>query len=103
MGYNTIRQAGELIDVSLLRIRLMISFNLPLTQVIKPLTDDFRIIEGWVVDSKSRRLFWVPPALRDGLMRPSEVLIIGGRFTRTKLDATQFKCGKSWKKCRSSA
>jgi len=63
-----------------------------------PFTDSSKIIDGWIF-SDSKRLFWVPPLLRAGLMRPNNLLVIGNVIT-TRLDLDTFKYGEDWTKCR---
>jgi hypothetical protein len=64
-------------------------------------TDNSDINDGWMLGSNAERLFWVPPTLRAGLLRPSNTLLIGEVIT-TKLDLTSFVHGESWSLCRES-
>ncbi|KAF7348845.1 WD40 repeat-like protein [Mycena venus] len=55
--------------------------------------------DGWLMNSSSERILWVPPWLRDGLYLPWNSLVICSRGT-TKLDLSQFVHGTDWIKCR---
>ncbi|KAJ7622247.1 hypothetical protein FB45DRAFT_1061819 [Roridomyces roridus] len=54
--------------------------------------------DGWVLNTASERMFWVPPWLRQGLYFPRNTLVIRDRGT-TKLDLSQFVHGPEWAKC----
>ncbi|KAF7366240.1 WD40 repeat-like protein [Mycena venus] len=54
--------------------------------------------DGWIKDSASAHLLWIPPWLRDGLYSPRNSLVIRSAGT-TKLDLTQFVHGRDWHKC----
>ncbi|KZP08547.1 WD40 repeat-like protein [Athelia psychrophila] len=55
------------------------------------------LLDGWMQNSPTELLFWVPPAYRTGLWRPNSTLVIGRRTT--KLDMTRFVHGKDWARC----
>ncbi|PVF93396.1 WD40 repeat-like protein [Serendipita vermifera] len=60
--------------------------------------DNATLEDGWVLGPNSELIFWVPPALRQGFMRPSNRLIIG-KFVKTVVDLSSFVCGESWTDC----
>lgn len=55
-----------------------------------------------MLDSEERRLFWAPPSLRDGLLRPGAELIIGNMI-KTRLNFDSFVYGENWMSCRGSS
>lgn len=57
----------------------------------------FEIVEGWILNSNSERLFWVLPSLQTGLWWPGSGIILG-KFI-TKIDMERFQYGKSWTSC----
>ncbi|KAF7348802.1 WD40 repeat-like protein [Mycena venus] len=69
---------------------------------IEPL-DDWgshpRFTDGWLINSASEHILWVPPWLREGLYMPWNSLVIDSRGT-TKLDLSQFVHGTGWMECR---
>ncbi|KAF7368290.1 WD40 repeat-like protein [Mycena venus] len=54
--------------------------------------------DGWIVNSASQLLLWIPAWLRDGLYYPHTSLVISASGT-TKLDFTDFAHGTSWQEC----
>jgi hypothetical protein len=54
---------------------------------------------GWVLGPKDELLFWVPPDLRPGLLRPNNPWIIG-KCIKTELKFSSFVHGESWARCR---
>jgi hypothetical protein len=62
-------------------------------------TDSSVMKDGWVLGPDSEILFWVPPALRIGLLRPGNKLFIGEAIA-TRLDLTSFVHGESWYLCK---
>lgn len=56
-----------------------------------------RLVNGWMENSSTELLFWVPPAYRTGLWRPNSTMVIGRQTTR--LDLTQFVHGRDWARC----
>ncbi|KAJ7035243.1 hypothetical protein C8F04DRAFT_1098622 [Mycena alexandri] len=54
--------------------------------------------DGWIVDSGSELILWVPPWLRRGLYYPHNSLIIPTDGT-AKLDFSRFVHGTSWQEC----
>ncbi|KZP10149.1 WD40 repeat-like protein [Athelia psychrophila] len=56
-----------------------------------------RLLDGWMQNSPTELLFWVPPAYRTGLWRPNSTVVIGRHATR--LDLTQFVHGRDWARC----
>ncbi|KAJ6553333.1 quinon protein alcohol dehydrogenase-like superfamily [Mycena capillaripes] len=54
--------------------------------------------DGWITDSLSNHILWIPPWLRDGLYLPWNPLVIRAGGT-TKLDMAQFVHGTNWHKC----
>jgi hypothetical protein len=61
-------------------------------------TDSSAMKDGWILSSDSELLFWVPPTLQAGLLRPSNILFIGESIV-TRLDLTSFVHGESWSLC----
>jgi WD40 repeat protein len=59
--------------------------------------DSSKLEGGWILNSASRLLFWVPPWSRTGLWRPRNTAIIGDLVT--KLDLTNFVHGDTWQQC----
>jgi hypothetical protein len=57
--------------------------------------------DGWMLGPDSELLFWVPPTLQAGLLRPGNKLFIGEAIT-TRLDLTSFVHGESWSLCKES-
>ncbi|KAJ7246869.1 WD40-repeat-containing domain protein [Mycena haematopus] len=57
-----------------------------------------RFVDGWLMNSSSEHILWVPPWLRDGLWLPWNSLVIRSRGT-TKLDLSRFVHGTDWGKC----
>jgi WD40 repeat protein len=57
-----------------------------------------RFKDGWIMNSSSDHVLWIPPWLRDGLCLPWNSLVIRAEGT-TKLDLSQFVHGTGWKKC----
>ncbi|KZP10151.1 hypothetical protein FIBSPDRAFT_991546 [Athelia psychrophila] len=55
------------------------------------------LLDGWMQNSPTELLFWVPPAYRTGLWRPNSTVVIGRHATR--LDLTQFVHGRDWARC----
>jgi len=62
-------------------------------------TDNSTMKGGWMLGSNSELLFWVPPTLRAGLLRPGNTLFIGEPVA-TRLDLSSFVHGESWSLCR---
>jgi hypothetical protein len=48
-------------------------------------SDSSAMKDGWVLGPDSERLFWVPPTLQVGLLRPGTKLFIGEAIA-TRLD-----------------
>ncbi|PVF92107.1 WD40 repeat-like protein [Serendipita vermifera] len=59
----------------------------------------WRIVDGWVLGPDDELLFWVPPDLRDGLLLPHIVCIIG-KCIKTRINLDSFVHGDSWTLCR---
>ncbi|PVF91804.1 WD40 repeat-like protein [Serendipita vermifera] len=59
----------------------------------------WKMWNGWALGSNSELLFWVPPELRDGLLKPNTLCIVGNLIS-TQLDLTSFVHGESWTDCR---
>src|ERR1700722_7984975 len=59
----------------------------------------WNIHHGWILDSSSNLLFWVPPHNRPGLLWPGNLAVMGP--PPTKLDVKQFVHGQHWKLCKS--
>jgi WD40 repeat protein len=57
-----------------------------------------RFTDGWLMNSASERILWVPPHLRDGLCLPWNSLVIRSEGV-TKLDLSRFVHGTNWQKC----
>jgi hypothetical protein len=64
-------------------------------------TDGSDMKDGWMLGPNSELLFWVPPALRAGLLRPGNMLLIGEPIA-TRLDLESFVHGESWSLCQGS-
>ncbi|KAF7340415.1 WD40 repeat-like protein [Mycena venus] len=58
-----------------------------------------RFTDGWLINSASERILWIPPWLREGLYLPWNSLVICSRGT-AKLDLSHFVHGTDWTKCR---
>ncbi|KIM28375.1 hypothetical protein M408DRAFT_23765, partial [Serendipita vermifera MAFF 305830] len=54
---------------------------------------------GWILDSRSQRLFWVPPHILPGLATGGAFFIIGPLLTTT-VDLSNFVYGESWIQCK---
>ncbi|KAF7358415.1 WD40 repeat-like protein [Mycena venus] len=54
--------------------------------------------DGWIVNSSSELIVWIPPWLRDGLYFPHTSLVISASGT-AKLDFSRFVHGTSWEEC----
>ncbi|KAJ7812716.1 hypothetical protein B0H14DRAFT_2164634, partial [Mycena olivaceomarginata] len=54
--------------------------------------------DGWVIDSHSSRLIWVPAWLRDHFCLPWNSVVITPAGVST-LDLTNFVHGTDWQKC----
>jgi hypothetical protein len=55
-------------------------------------------VDGWMMNSASDLILWIPPWLRKGLLLPRNSLLICSGGTTT-LDLTQFAHGTNWQKC----
>jgi hypothetical protein len=64
-------------------------------------TESSAMKDGWILGPDSELLFWVPPTLQTGLLRPGNKLLIGEPIV-TKLDLTSFVHGELWYLCRES-
>jgi WD40 repeat protein len=60
--------------------------------------DGSRLENGWIINSPSMLIFWVPPWYRVGLWRPRNTAIIGQ--ASVKLDFSRFVHGTSWEQCK---
>jgi hypothetical protein len=54
--------------------------------------------DGWILNSMSQPILWVPPWLQRGLYSPQNSLVIHKDGT-TKLDFTRFVNGTAWEQC----
>ncbi|KIM28362.1 hypothetical protein M408DRAFT_329458 [Serendipita vermifera MAFF 305830] len=54
---------------------------------------------GWILDSRSERLFWVPPHILPGLVTGGAFFIIAP-FLTTTVDLSNFVYGESWVQCK---
>ncbi|KAJ6545575.1 hypothetical protein B0H19DRAFT_1168004 [Mycena capillaripes] len=54
--------------------------------------------DGWMMDSASNLILWIPPWLRKGLLMPRNSLLICSGGTTT-LNLAQFVHGTNWRKC----
>jgi len=61
--------------------------------------DGSRLESGWIQNSSSTLLFWLPPWNRPGLYWPRNSLVIC-RNHPTQLDLQNFVHGSSWKECK---
>jgi len=57
-------------------------------------SDKSDMIDGWILGTNGELLFWVPPAHRTALWRPSNTCVIGRNSA--KLDMSRFVHGTSW-------
>ncbi|KAJ7096825.1 WD40-repeat-containing domain protein, partial [Mycena epipterygia] len=57
-----------------------------------------RCEDGWLINSSSEHILWVPPWLREDLVLPWNSFVVSSRPT-TKLDLTHFVHGTEWQKC----
>ncbi|KAF7363065.1 WD40 repeat-like protein [Mycena venus] len=64
----------------------------------QPFEDGSSFSDGWILNTKSELILWIPPWLRDGLHLPQNSLVISASGTTT-LDFTQFVHGTSWEEC----
>src|SRR5712671_3158311 len=55
---------------------------------------------GWVLNSDTEKLFWVPPWNRAGLCFPRNTMTISRYGASTILDLSLFVHGTAWEKCR---
>jgi WD40 repeat protein len=62
-------------------------------------SDSSMLNDGWVFNSSSTLLFWVPPWNRMGLCWPRTSFVIGRGVLSTKLDLDNFVHGDSWVQC----
>ncbi|QRW05994.1 Vegetative incompatibility protein HET-E-1 [Ceratobasidium sp. AG-Ba] len=53
--------------------------------------------DGWVVLDSGKPLVWVPPDLRDVLMRPENTLLFSSHFGALKLGFDHLRIGEHWK------
>ncbi|QRV83591.1 Vegetative incompatibility protein HET-E-1 [Ceratobasidium sp. AG-Ba] len=53
--------------------------------------------DGWVVLDSGKPLVWVPPDLRDVLMRPENTLLFSSQFGALKLGFDHLRIGEHWK------
>jgi WD40 repeat protein len=66
---------------------------------VSAFSDHTKLQDGWVIGAAGELIFWVPPIHRQSLLRPSNLVIIGGDSTVTKLDLTHFVHGTRWAEC----
>ncbi|KAJ7366048.1 WD40-repeat-containing domain protein, partial [Mycena albidolilacea] len=57
-----------------------------------------RFTDGWLMNSSSEHVLWVPPYLRDGICLPWNSLVMHSEGV-TKLDFSHFVCGTDWQEC----
>ncbi|KAJ6532351.1 WD40-repeat-containing domain protein [Mycena capillaripes] len=57
-----------------------------------------RFENGWIMNSSSEHILWVPPWLRDGICLPWNSRVIRAKGT-TELDLSHFVHGPNWQKC----
>ncbi|KAJ7153234.1 WD40-repeat-containing domain protein [Mycena filopes] len=57
------------------------------------------LTDGWILNSLTHRLMWVPAWLRTGFCGPSNLFVITPRGVTT-LDLTNFVHGTDWQKCK---
>ncbi|PVF94475.1 hypothetical protein CPB86DRAFT_713227, partial [Serendipita vermifera] len=53
---------------------------------------------GWMSGPNDELLFWVPPELRNGLLLP-HVICIMGQCIKTRINFDFFVHGTSWTRC----
>jgi hypothetical protein len=54
--------------------------------------------DGWILNSMSQPMLWIPPWLHRGLYFPQNSLVIF-RHGTTKLDFSRFVDGTAWEEC----
>jgi WD40 repeat protein len=63
--------------------------------------DDCRLLlSGWVVNTNSEKLFWVPPWNQAALCWPRNSVVISREAASTKLDMSRFVHGTAWQQCK---
>ncbi|KAF8692453.1 hypothetical protein AX14_002495 [Amanita brunnescens Koide BX004] len=62
-------------------------------------TDSSTLEDGWICNSSSILLFWVPPWNRPQLYWPRNRFIIGSGFPSTHLNLDDFVHGNPWQQC----
>ena len=62
--------------------------------------DNTRLEGGWILNSSSSLLFWVPPWNQKGLYWPRTLLVIGQGVHPIQLDLCNFVHGDSWHECK---
>ncbi|KZP18434.1 hypothetical protein FIBSPDRAFT_745360, partial [Athelia psychrophila] len=72
-------------------------FDMASSSSLQEFKTSSRLVNGWMQNSPTELLFWVPPAYRIGLWRPNSIVVIGRHTTR--LDLTQFVHGRDWAQC----
>ncbi|KZP23149.1 hypothetical protein FIBSPDRAFT_1043092 [Athelia psychrophila] len=60
-------------------------------------TSSSHLVNGWMQNSPTELLFWVPPEYRTGLWQPGDTVVIGQ--ASTCLDLTHFVYGDNWVEC----
>ena len=65
-------------------------------------TDTSTLSDGWIHNSSSNLLFWVPSWNRPGLCWPRNLFVISESSTSTRLDLDNFvhASGDSWQQCK---
>lgn len=61
--------------------------------------DNSRMEDGWILNSASELLFWVPSWNRTELCWPRNLFVIGGGVS-THLDLHNFVHGDLWQQCK---
>ena len=74
--------------------------SVPNTSLTNEFTDGSGLEDGWVHNSSSALLFWVPSWNRMGLCWPRNSLVIGQGVVATHLDLHNFMHGDVWQQCK---
>ena len=59
-----------------------------------------RYLDGWMITTDGKLLFWIPPAIQPGLLWPRNILVIGAK--PIEIDYYKFAHGSKWTECQRS-
>jgi WD40 repeat protein len=68
--------------------------------LVSGFTDASTLVRGWIHNSSSKVLFWVPYWNRPGLCWPKNSFVIALCSPSTHLDLVNFVHGDSWQQCK---